>query len=136
MSRNAQTKVMTKAYKNKGTNDNSNDKRANCLKRGKTRVTKPRLGWFEFLSQPIRERSEERPMQYGITFHSQFIIAPIAVFSPIVVYLRTLEPVKYEKHTAPGITDDAAKEVMRGVQNLRTYLTEECQRFIYLMFYA
>ena len=34
------------------------------------------------------------------------------VFSPIVVYLRTLEPVKYEKHTAPGITDDAAKEVV------------------------
>ncbi|CAH3106492.1 unnamed protein product [Pocillopora meandrina] len=65
-------------------------------------------------------------MQYGITFHSQFIISPIAIFSPIVVYLRTLEPVKYEKHTAPGITDDAAKEVMRGVQNLRTYLTEEC----------
>ena len=94
MSRNAQTKVMTKACKNKGkchkepmttrmineqTAWNADDQAAV----GYSLASNWLKGWFEFLSQPIRERSEERPMQYGITFHSQFIIAPIASWRQI-----------------------------------------------------
>ena len=39
-----------------GTNENSKSKQANCLKRGKTRVTKPRLV-LAFLNVIGRERS-------------------------------------------------------------------------------